>query len=106
MKVVLILCLVLALVLSQIGEDPNVDIEEAREEPTKEDLQRYYSMRRTACIVLSRHFVNSRKDDVEGVFNELSPDQQPNFANKLYATGVELCEEQISPNQVQEVLPL
>lgn len=60
-------------------------------------------MRRTACIVLSRHFINSRKDDVEGTFNELPQEQQSQYANKLYSTGVEICEENIVPNQVQEL---
>jgi hypothetical protein len=30
-------------------------------------------MRRTACIVLSRNYVNSRKDEVDAAFNEIEP---------------------------------
>jgi hypothetical protein len=45
-------------------------------------------MRRTACIVLSRNYVNSRKDEVDAAFNEVDPEQQPQYVNKLYTTGV------------------
>lgn len=52
----------LALVLlctSQLDE-PTEQAEGAK--PSQEEIQRFYSMRRTACIVLSRNYVNSRKD--------------------------------------------
>lgn len=100
---ILFILSLLVLSYSQGAEDTIVDGEQPQEQPSQEDIQRFYSMRRTACIVLSRHFINSRKDDVESTFNELPQEQQSQYANKLYSSGVEICEESIAPNQVQEV---
>lgn len=63
----------------------------------------YLQMRRTACLVLSRYHSNTQKDTVEGLMKALPPSDQPKYINKMYATGVQLCEEHITQSEVTEV---
>lgn len=59
------------------------------------------SMRRTACLVLSRYHSNTQKDVIENVVQSLSPETQPNYINKIYAVAVETCEPLINQSEVQ-----
>lgn len=68
-----------------------------------EEQQRYYGMRRTACLVLSRHHSNSHKDEIEGIVSALPVEQQQKFINKMYSTAVEQCEQVIVPDEVQQL---
>lgn len=68
-----------------------------------EDQQRYFSMRRTACLVLSRHHSNSKRDDLEPIIQGLAPEQQQRFINKMYSTAVEECEQVITPEEVNQL---
>lgn len=48
----------------------------------------YFSQRRTACLVLSRYYLNTKNDDVKGIINDLQAQDQQKFINKLYTTAV------------------
>lgn len=74
----------------------------AQEESAEADAQ-YASMRRTACLVLSRYHSNTQKDVIEDVVQGLSPENQQNYINKIYASAVETCEPLINQSEVQEV---
>ncbi len=73
-----ILALCLAAVYCQSGDNDN-------------DAQ-FASMRRTACLVLSRYHSNTQKDVIEEVVQALDPQTQQAYINKLYAVAVETCE--------------
>lgn len=60
-------------------------------------------MRRTACLVLSRHHSNGRKEDIEPILAGLPAEQQQKFINKMYAVAVEACESVIVPDEVQQL---
>lgn len=59
----------------------------AQEENVENEAQ-YASMRRTACLVLSRYHSNTQKDTIEGVVQGLSPENQQLYINKIYSTAV------------------
>ncbi len=59
----------------------------AQEENAENEAQ-YASMRRTACLVLSRYHSNTQKDTIEGVVQGLSPENQQLYINKIYSTAV------------------
>ena len=63
----------------------------AQEESAENDAQ-YASMRRTACLVLSRYHSNTQKDTIESIVQSLSPENQQVYINKIYSTAVETCE--------------
>ena len=75
----------------------------AQEESAENDAQ-YASMRRTACLVLSRYHSNTQKDTIESVVQGLSPDNQQKYINKIYSSAVETCEPLINQSEVQEVI--
>lgn len=49
------------------------------------------SQRRSACLVLSRYYLNQFGEEVNGIIKDLMPEDQNKFINKLYATAVEKC---------------
>jgi hypothetical protein len=59
---------------------------------SKDDDAQFASMRRTACLVLSRYHSNTQKDVIENVIQTLKPETQPAYINKIYAVAVETCE--------------
>lgn len=69
---------------------------------TESDAQ-FASMRRTACLVLSRYHSNTQKDVIEDVVQSLDQQRQQDYINKIYATAVETCEPLINQSEVQEV---
>ena len=75
----------------------------AQEESVENDAQ-YASMRRTACLVLSRYHSNTQKDTIESVVQGLSPENQQKYINKIYSSAVETCEPLINQSEVQEVI--
>lgn len=74
----------------------------SQEDSAESDAQ-YASMRRTACLVLSRYHSNTQKDTIESIVQSLSPEMQQNYINKIYASAVETCEPLINQSEVQEV---
>jgi hypothetical protein len=113
-KAIVALVLCIGLAVSQAEEDPNVlnvDIgipttylgDQSQRQMTPEEQQRYFGMRRTACLVLARHHSNGKKDEVEGIVQGLAIEQQQKFINKMYATAVETCEQVIIPEEVQQL---
>ena len=58
---------------------------------TENDAQ-FASMRRTACLVLSRYHSNTQKELIEEVVQGLDQERQQLYINKIYATAVETCE--------------
>lgn len=70
---------------------------------TDSDAQ-FASMRRTACLVLSRYHSNTQKEIIEDVVQALDPQKQQAYINKIYAVAVETCEPLINQSEVQEVL--
>lgn len=93
MKKCVILLALLALTLAQ---------------PTEEEIQAQQgelSMKRTACLVLSRYHSNTQKDAIESVVTELNPDQQQKYINKMYAMAIEHCLPTITMDEAQKVLP-
>lgn len=60
------------------------------------DEERFVSMRRTACLVLSRYHSNTQKEAIESTIAALQPEDQQRYINKVYAHAVEICEPQIS----------
>jgi hypothetical protein len=48
----------------------------------------YLSQRRTACLVLSRYYLNRLNDDIQGIINDMAGQDQQKFINKLYTTAV------------------
>lgn len=110
--------LLVSAVLAQADEDVNVvnvnlgkvetyaDPEagmDGQQTASIEEQQRYYGMRRTACLVLSRHHTNTLKDEIEGIIQAMPVEQQQKFINKMYATAVEQCEQVIVPDEVQQL---
>jgi hypothetical protein len=93
LSVLLLLVLSLSTVLSH--EDIEV---EGEADPSFEGIdseqmnQQFMSMRRTACLVLSRYHSNTQKDTIEGIVQSLSPENQQKYINKIYAVAVEKCE--------------
>lgn len=67
---------------------------------TDNDAQ-FASMRRTACLVLSRYHSNTQKEIIEDVVQSLDQQRQQAYINKIYATAVETCEPLISQSEVQ-----
>jgi hypothetical protein len=65
--------------------------------------QQFMSMRRTACLVLSRYHSNTQKDTIENIVQSLSPENQQKYINKVYAVAVETCESTITQDEVQEL---
>lgn len=59
---------------------------------SNDDDAQFASMRRTACLVLSRYHSNTQKDVIENVIQTLNPETQPAYINKIYAVAVETCE--------------
>lgn len=59
------------------------------------------SMKRTACLVLSRYHSNTQKEVIENVVQSLSPQTQQVYINKIYAIAVETCEPLINQSEVQ-----
>ena len=63
-------------------------------QPTEEEIkaqqaqQSEASMKRTACLVLSRYHSNTQKDAIEGVINELPNDMQQKYISKMYAVAI------------------
>lgn len=51
----------------------------------------FASMRRTACLVLSRYHSNTQKEVIEGVVQGLDAQRQQAYINKIYAHAVETC---------------
>lgn len=51
----------------------------------------YMSQRRTACLVLSRYYLNQYAESINGIVKDLNAEDQTKFINKLYATAVEKC---------------
>lgn len=43
------------------------------------------SMKRTACLVLSRYHSNTQKDTIEGIITSVPTDAQQKAINKMYA---------------------
>jgi hypothetical protein len=72
-------------------------------QPTPEEQQRYMSMRRTACLVLSRHHSNSHRDEIEPIIQGLPVEGQQKFINKMYSVAVEDCEQVITPEEVNQL---
>lgn len=62
------------------------------------------SMKRTACLVLSRYHSNTQKESIEGVVSELAPEQQQKFINKMYAMAIEHCLPKITMDEAQQVI--
>lgn len=60
------------------------------------DEERFASMRRTACLILTRYHSNTQKETIEGTVQSLPPTDQQKYINKIYAVGVEICEPQIT----------
>jgi hypothetical protein len=75
----------------------------AQEESVENEAQ-YASMRRTACLVLSRYHSNTQKDTIESIVQGLSPENQQIYINKIYSSAVETCEPLINQSEVQEVI--
>ncbi len=48
----------------------------------------YMSMRRTACLVLSRYHSNTQKDTIESIVQGLTPEHQQKYINKIYSVAV------------------
>lgn len=91
MRKTVILLALLALALTQGTE------EEIKAQQTE------MSMKRTACLVLSRYHSNTQKDAIESVVNELAPEQQQKYINKMYAVAVEHCLPTITMDEAQKV---
>ena len=75
-------------------------------QPTEDEMkaqQNEASMKRTACLVLSRYHSNTQKDVIEGVINELPNEMQQKFINKMYAVAVETCIPIITVDEAQKV---
>ena len=68
------------------------------------DDTNYLQMRKTTCLVLSHYHSNTQKDTVEGLMKALPSADQPKYINKMYATGLQKCEENITQSEVSEVL--
>ena len=92
MKKIGILLLFVCLVFAQNPED------EIQAQQTE------ISMKRTACLVLSRYHSNTQKEVIENVVADLSPEQQQKYINKMYATAIEHCLPTITMDEVQKVL--
>ena len=91
-KTIVLITLVVCLFAQQNPSDsPNVQ-------------QQELSMRRTACLVLSRYHSNTQKENIEGVVAELPADLQQKYINKMYATAVEHCLPSITMDDAQKVL--
>lgn len=69
----------------------------------EDNQQAEFSMKRTACLVLSRYHSNTQKETIEGIINDLPPEDQQKAINKLYASAVEHCLPTISMDETQKV---
>ncbi len=95
--------LLVILSFSRISAQDDIEADaELGVDPTVEGIdsdqmnQQFLSMRRTACLVLSRYHSNTQKDVIEGIVQSLSPENQQKYINKIYAVAVEKCEETIT----------
>ncbi len=50
------------------------------------------SQRRSACLVLSRYYLNQFTESITEAMKDLTAADQSKFINKMYATAVEKCE--------------
>ena len=71
-----------------------------------EAQQAEMSMKRTACLVLSRYHSNTQKEAIESVVTELNPDQQQKYINKMYAMAIEHCLPTITMDESQKVISI
>lgn len=53
-----------------------------------EERNQYNSMRRTACLVLSRYYTNSQKEQLDIIIKEIAPQKQQKFINKMYSKSI------------------
>ena len=86
--------LLLALVASALAQAGDEDIQAQQAE---------LSMKRTACLVLSRYHSNTQKDAIESVISELQPEQQQKYINKMYAMAIEHCLPTVTMDEAQKV---
>jgi hypothetical protein len=63
----------------------------------------YLQMKRTACVILSRVHSNAHKEVIEEVMQSLEAMDQQKYINKLYSSSVQICEGEISQQEVQSV---
>ena len=63
----------------------------------------YFSQRRTACLVLSRYYLNQYSDSINDIIKDLEMNHKNLFINKMYATAVEKCEPLITEMEVAQV---
>lgn len=101
LKLALLLCL-LALASPQDHDDsqqPELDLEQLQRQEA--------SMKRTACLILSRYHSNAHKEVIEEIVSTLQGEDQSKYINKMYAMAVERCLPSISVDEAQMVpLPL
>ena len=76
----------------------------AQPEDEAQAQQAEISMKRTACLVLSRYHSNTQKEAIESVVTELNPDQQQKYINKMYAMAIEHCLPTITMDETQKVI--